>query len=224
MRSRRSRRTAAPNRKPRRRRHKRIRAAAARHRHHEAETRHRSSERLRQPQHKPEIQTTPSSDSATTARTEGTWPTHRTNPAAATRNRADFRQGEATGQNRPAIDQVSSQSVTERQQRRVRNAPISYHGGNRAPARHPLPSGQQSISPHPDTAASEADEAPRPIASAAAAHTTPYHTRSPSPKTCALIPKQLQPQPQRMPPPHAAHPDEDPAPQRAAPTKTGSPS
>ncbi len=46
MRSRRSRRTAAPNHKLRLRRHKRIRAAAARHRHHEAETLHRSNERL----------------------------------------------------------------------------------------------------------------------------------------------------------------------------------
>jgi len=46
MRSRRSRRTAAPNHKPRRRLHNRIRAAAARHRHHEAETLHRSNERL----------------------------------------------------------------------------------------------------------------------------------------------------------------------------------
>lgn len=46
MRSRRSRRTAAPNRKPRRRRRNRIRAAATRQRHHEAEMRLRSNGRL----------------------------------------------------------------------------------------------------------------------------------------------------------------------------------
>lgn len=210
MRSRRSRRTAAPNHKPRRRRHNRIRAAAA-----------------RQGTTKPRRATDPANDSGSRSTNRKYRPPHQAarqpqlEPKAHGQHIERIRQ--LLHETEPTSGKAKQRGKTARQKIRFHRSPLrnassdayrtlQYHDmvKNRAPARHPSTSGLQSISPHSDTAASEADEAPCLIASAAAAHTTPPQPQS-SPKDMRPYPEAAATAAAAHASPTAARPDDAPS-------------
>ncbi len=243
MRSRRSRRTAAPNHKPRRRRHNRIRAAAAR----QGTTKPRRAtdpandsgsrstnrkyrplhQATRQPQLEPKTHSRPSEGPDSRSTNRKYRPPHQAarqpqlEPKAHGQHIERIRQ--LLHETEPTSGKAKQRGKTARQKIRFHRSPLrnassdayrtlQYHDmvKNRAPARHPSTSGLQSISPHSDTAASEADEAPCLIASAAAAHTTPPQPQS-SPKDMRPYPEAAATAAAAHASPTAARPDDAPS-------------